>query len=131
MTDRGAGWVRCVHMRKQIRALATFRLGTHDLDVNAMRFGPRKTQRNQRLCRCCDRGCVDDERHVFECPAFAALRVQHPLLPTPPPYQGTPDPDAAMRRSMELEEDEKRWRALADYLIKHMALRRRLLDAHA
>ena len=44
----------------------------------------------------------------------------------PGPYQGTPDPDAAMRRCMELE-DEQRWLALADYLIKHMALRRRLL----
>ena len=126
--ERGAGWLRCIHMRKQIRALATFRLGTHDLAINAMRFGSRKKQRNQRLCQCCSSACVDDERHVFECTAFAELRAQYPLLPSPPPYQGTPDPDAAMRRCMELE-SEQQWLALADYLIKHMAMRRRLLDA--
>lgn len=126
--DRGAGWVHCVHLRKQIRALAVFRLGAHDLGINSMRFGPRKKQRSQRLCRCCTLGCVDDEYHVFECPAFAELRSQYPLLPSPPPYRDVPDPDAAMRQCMELE-DERRWLALADYLIKHTTLRRRLLAA--
>jgi hypothetical protein len=69
---------RCVHLRKQIRALATFRLGAHDLDVNAMRFGPHKQQRRQRVCQLCTMTCVDDECHVFECPAqaFALLRAQ-------------------------------------------------------
>jgi hypothetical protein len=125
--ERGVGWVRCVHLRKQIRALAAFRLGTHDLGVNAMRFGPRKKQRNQRLCQCCTMGFVDDERHVFECPAFAELRAQYPLLPSPPPYQGTPDPDTTMRQCMAVD-GEQRWLALSDYLVKHFAMRRRLLD---
>jgi hypothetical protein len=83
MPARGAGWIRCVHLCKQIRALATFRLGAHDLGLNAMRFGPRKRQRSQRVCQLCTLNCVDDERHVFECPAqaFADLRAQYPLLP--------------------------------------------------
>jgi hypothetical protein len=128
LPERGAGWIRCVHLRKQIRALATFRLGAHDLGVNAMRFGPRKQQRNQRVCQLCTMNCVDDEYHVFECPAqaFADLRAQYPLLSSLPSYHTTPVPDTAMRQCMELER-EQQWLELADYLIKHFALRRRLL----
>jgi hypothetical protein len=42
-----------------------------------------------------------------------------------PSYLSTPVPDTAMRQCMELER-EQQWLELADYLIKHFALRRRL-----
>jgi hypothetical protein len=72
LPERGAGWIRCVHLRKQ--------------GVNAMRFGPSKQQRSQRVCQLCTMNCVDDEYHVFECPAqaFADLRAQYPLLSSLP-----------------------------------------------
>jgi hypothetical protein len=69
---------------------------------------------------------VDDERHVFECAEFATLRAQHPLLPSLPLAT---DPDATMRTAMDMDADGKRWRALTDYLIKHMTKRQQLLAA--
>ncbi len=93
-------------------------LGTHELGVNAMRFGPSKVERKQRVCKCCDKNVVDDERHVFECAELATLRAQHPLLSSLPIAT---DPDATMRTAIDMDADGKRWRALADYLIKHKA----------
>jgi hypothetical protein len=47
-----------------------------------------------------------------------------------PSYNSTPDPDRAMRQCMELEK-EQQWLELTDYLIKQIAIRRRLLaDMH-
>jgi hypothetical protein len=124
--EQGAGWLRFLNTRKQIKTMAAFRLGTHELGVNAMRFGPNKAERKQRVCKCCDKNVVDDERHVFECAEFATLRAQHPLLPSLPLAT---DPDATMRTAMDMDADGKRWRALADYLIKHMTKRQQLLAA--
>jgi hypothetical protein len=128
LPERGAGWTRCLHLRKQIRALlvATFRLVAHDQGVNAMHFGPRKQQHSQRVCQLCTKNCIDYERHVFECPAqaFAELRAQYPLLPSLPSYHSTPDPDTTTQQCMELEK-EQQWPELADYQIKHFALLQR------
>jgi hypothetical protein len=99
----------------------TFRLGTHELGVNAMCFGPNKAERKQRVCRCWDKNVVDDERRVFEC---AALQAQHPLLPSLPIAT---DPDAMIRTAMGLDADGKRWCATADCLTKHMAKCQQLL----
>ena len=126
--EDGAKWLRFIHTRKQIKALAAFRLSTHSLGVNAMRFGQHKVERSQRVCKCCDMDMVDDERHVFECPAFAELRAQHSPVPTLLPYKQLADPDKAMRECMDLGDDEQRWRALAAFLAKHMAMRRRVLE---
>jgi hypothetical protein len=38
--------------RKQNKTMAAFRLGTRELGVNAMRFGPNKVERKQRVCKC-------------------------------------------------------------------------------
>jgi hypothetical protein len=67
-------------------------------------------------------------RDVFDWPAqaFAELRAQYTLLLSLPSYHSTPDPDTAMRQSMELKY-EQQWLDLADYLIKQFALQRRLL----
>ncbi len=126
LPEDGAGWLRSLNTRKQIKTLAGFRIGTHDLGVNAMRFGPHKAERKQRVCKCCNQGEVDDERHVFECVEFTDLRAQHPRLPTLPTAS---DQDAIMHAAMNLDADGQRWRALAEYLIKHMARRNMLLKA--
>jgi hypothetical protein len=125
--ENGVGWVRHLNTRKQIRAMAMFRLGAHELGINSMRFGNGKRERDQRVCKCCTDGVMDDEYHVFDCPAFQTLREQHPLVCAPPPYNSTTNPDGHMRKCMDLEEDEQRWRALADFLIRHSKARRSLL----
>jgi hypothetical protein len=89
-----------------------------------MRFGPNKGERKQHACKCCDKNVVDDERHVLECAKFAALRAQHPMLPCVPVATY---PDATMHTAMDMDADGKRWRAYADYLLKHMAKRQQLL----
>ncbi len=61
-----------------------------------------------------------------QCAELAALRAQHPLLPSLPTAT---DPDATMRTAMDMDADGKRWRALADYLINHMAKLQQLLAA--
>ncbi len=67
------GWLRLLNTRKQNKTMAAFCLGTHELGVNAMRFGPNKAERKQRVCKCRDMSVVGDERHVFECTEFATL----------------------------------------------------------
>jgi hypothetical protein len=59
--DLGAGWLRFLNTRKQIKTMAAFRIGTNELGVTATRFDPNKAERKQRV-----QGVVDDEWHVFE-----------------------------------------------------------------
>ncbi len=45
--------------------MASFRLGSYEIRVNAVRLGPNKVERKQRVCRWCDKDVVHDERHVL------------------------------------------------------------------
>ena len=74
--------------RKVRRAFTRYRISDHCLRVEHDRWltqiskkGPRKQElaipREQRLCRRCQMGQVDDEFHIFRCGAFQELRTQY------------------------------------------------------
>jgi hypothetical protein len=71
---------RLAHMReyvtyKHLIALIRFRLGCWDLEVNRPKAGNLYRPRSQRVCRMCDCGRVEDEKHVLlECGRYASLR---------------------------------------------------------
>ena len=75
--------------RERVRALASFRLGAHDLDVATAKFQPRSrvqdgaeasTDRAARLCRFCQQGVGDELHMVAECEAYDAVRREHAEL---------------------------------------------------
>jgi hypothetical protein len=106
--------VRCItYTRKQVKAMTAFRLGSHDLGVNASRFGSNRLDPTDRFASCCEQHVVGDERHVFKFSRFAELRAQHPFLPTILQQQA---PIEIMRARFYPEHDGQQWHALASYL---------------
>jgi hypothetical protein len=70
--------------RESVRALASFRLGAHDLDVVTAKFQSRSavgnaagTARAARLCRFCHQGVGDEMHMLVECEAYDAVRRSH------------------------------------------------------
>jgi hypothetical protein len=71
--DKGQGFAYHVQKPEQIRALATFRMGAHVLNIERQRHRVPRVPREQRFCTCCTAGVVEDEMHVFECPAWKSM----------------------------------------------------------
>ena len=72
--------VRCLSNR---RLISRFRSGCHGLHVDTGRFtkGGQKVEREQRVCQVCLSTAVEDEQHfLFDCPAYAHLRISHAEL---------------------------------------------------
>ena len=71
--------------RESVRALASFRLGAHDLDVETAKFQSRSAVGNAagvaraaRLCRfVCQHGVGDEMHMLAECEAYDAVRRSH------------------------------------------------------
>jgi hypothetical protein len=70
--------------RESVRALASFRLGAHDLDVETAKFQSRSAVGNAagiaraaRLCRFCQHGVGDEMHMLAECEAYDAVRRSH------------------------------------------------------
>jgi hypothetical protein len=70
--------------RESVRALASFRLGAHDLDVETAKFQSRSAGGNAastdcaaRLCRFCQQGVGDEMHMLAECEAYDAVRRSH------------------------------------------------------
>ncbi len=119
--EKKCGFADHVHTPAQIKALASFRMSSHDLNIERLRHTRRP--RNERLCECCDQQCVEDELHVFECPAYAHIRASFAdLIPVPTP----PCPEAYMRAFMNPTQPTQ-WPRLADFLIRVMTERTRIL----
>jgi exonuclease III len=79
-----------------IGAMARFRMGVHGLRIETGRHCPGRLNRNNRICRLCERGDREDEAHVvFECPAYDEARQQAYAL-----YTDLPDPAAGMDARM-------------------------------
>ena len=79
---------------KQIRAVATFRMGLHELQIERGRHGHRQP-RNERKCRFC--GLLEDEAHlIFECPVYEEARVGAQAL-----FAGVPWSEAGMDTRMQ------------------------------
>jgi hypothetical protein len=108
--------------RGQIEAVMRFRLGAHRLAVTEGRFGSNRRDRNERLCQCCKQG-VEDELHLFECPAYEGLRARYPRLCATPAGGWT---DADFRARMKATTKE-RWMELAGFLLGCYKLRDRIL----
>ena len=77
-SDRPDTWMNfTAHLNKQreIQTVARFRMGAHNLDIESRRWGPDRTARSCRICKYCNMGKVEDEKHVIaECPAYECER---------------------------------------------------------
>jgi hypothetical protein len=60
-------------------SLARFRLGSHWLRVETMRWPGQFAPRSGRVCRACH-SCVEDEYHIFVCPEMQVLCEQFSTL---------------------------------------------------
>jgi hypothetical protein len=102
----------------QITTLARFRMGLHELQIEAGRYAGQAEPRSQRLCRLC--GTREDEAHViFECPAYIEARTQFNtlFLNVPKDDKGL---DAQMRAFMNPSPGlfyPGFWRDLANFLV--------------
>ena len=118
---QGSGFVDHVHTPARIKALASFRMSSHDLNIERLRHT--RVPRHQRLCTCCDMQRVEDELHVLECPAYAVIRRSYAdLQPNP-----LPDNAEARMRAFMNPTEPARWRQLADFLSSVMHERTRIL----
>eukprot|EP00245_Coleochaete_scutata_P010377 TRINITY_DN3619_c0_g1_i11.p1 TRINITY_DN3619_c0_g1~~TRINITY_DN3619_c0_g1_i11.p1 ORF type:complete len:1206 (-),score=200.47 TRINITY_DN3619_c0_g1_i11:736-4353(-) len=64
-----------------LRALAKFRCGSHDLEVERGRHSNPFVSRELRLCKLCNMGKVEDEVHfLFECPLYYEIRGRYHFL---------------------------------------------------
>ena len=59
--------------------MARFTTGSHWLEIQQGRF--LGTERQERICKRCSLGTVEDEEHmIFVCPLYAPLRLKHTEL---------------------------------------------------
>ena len=62
-----------VKNKRHLSCYVRFRLHAHSLEIERGRYVG--LSREQRLCKCCDRGEIEDERHfLLSCSAFSQLR---------------------------------------------------------
>ena len=81
-----AAYLRAVGGWRQRKRLAQLRTGSHWLEVESGRSGSAQVPRDQRICRRCSSGEVDDEAHmIFRCSALAVQRRRHAQLFSPWP----------------------------------------------
>ena len=74
-----AGYLQAVASRTGRVRLAQMRTGSHWLGVETGRW--QRVERQQRLCKRCGCGEVDDEAHmIWKCPALMDQRVAHSEL---------------------------------------------------
>jgi hypothetical protein len=123
--EKGEGFAYHIHTSAQIKALATFRMSSHDLNIELMRHAPNRRPRSMRICRCCDSGNREDELHVLECEAYRTIRHDFADIFTVP-YNG--NPDAYMMQIMNPGHNGHAWHRLANFLIRVMAKRKAIID---
>lgn len=91
--------------RKDIATVARFRMGSHSLDIEVLRWGKNYTKRSKRICTCCQLGQIEDEQHVMmECTAYADIRLQ--MLGT----------NTDMKKVSNGDGSGAHWRAVAKFL---------------
>jgi hypothetical protein len=110
---------------KEIRTVAAFRMCGHQLNIEAMRH--RRVPRAERLCTLCGAGAVEDELHVFECQAYAGLRLRFGF----DTEDEWGDPDSYMRAIVNPGNVTSEWRRLASFLIAVFAHRESLIHPSA
>ena len=76
-----APYLRAVAGRRQRKAMAQLRAGSHWLGVESGRREGAALPRDQRVCQRCGSGEVDDEAHmVFRCAALSVQRREYASL---------------------------------------------------
>ena len=63
-----------------INVVASFRLGSHWLNIDTGRFSKPKVARSQRLCTCCKMKIREDELLIFNCPFKFEFRCNLPFF---------------------------------------------------
>ncbi len=107
-----------------IANVARLRMGSHDLNIEAQRWGAHRVPRASRLCTCCDLGVVEDEKHfVMECPLYAEPRATwYGALG----YSAQGEGPRSMRHLVNGQTPHE-WQALAIFLRTALKLRSRRL----
>ena len=79
MDKEASGRHICHYMPLPLRrCLLSFKLGCHKLDIQAMRMQKIKLPREQRTCRVCNSGEVEDIMHfILDCGHYAHIRARH------------------------------------------------------
>ena len=105
----------------RITALARFRMGLHELQIERGRYAVagQRQRRSQRVCGLC--GGLEDEAHlIFECPAYDEARARAHNLFRCIPRPEAADLGARMREFMNPrpgQENPRFWHEMADFLI--------------
>jgi hypothetical protein len=69
------------HSRHLKRVLSRFRLSMHSLNCEAGRLvNNHKIPRSARTCPLCQPAAIEDEWHLFNCPAYQHIRTAYPSL---------------------------------------------------
>lgn len=125
--EPGEGFAYHVNTLDQIKALATFRMSSHDLNIERMRYAPHRRARPLRLCQCCEAGAREDEMHVLECEAYVDIRANFADVFAVP---NDTNPDTYMLKVMNPEHTHA-WRRLANFIINVLARRKSIIDSLA
>lgn len=105
---------------KQIRMVAQFRLGSHQLNIETLRWGAERLPRSQRHCKCCNLGVREDELHMLYCPFYFDIRHDHHInMPSI-----TDSEDSTMNHIM----NNTPWHILASFLIACFEKRNKHLE---
>ena len=58
--------------QKQRKLFTKFRLSSRDLEIESGRYGTKSLQVNERICKLCNEGKVEDEVHfLMQCPFYS------------------------------------------------------------
>ena len=108
--DKRVAFSTHLNDRASIMAVARFRMGSHNLNVESLRWSKVRVPRSQRVCRCCSSGIVEDEMHIMmECTMYDDLRSD---------YMWTRDitvESANMKMMVDCQSGEQ-WNAFATYI---------------
>jgi hypothetical protein len=122
---KGENWIYHVHDVRHVAAIARYRLGCCWLNIERMRYGVHQVPRSQRTCPCCSVNAVEDEMHVFECPAYSSLQLQQRFAGVSSLVNTT---DGAMYARMNCA-DGGSWRRLAHLLFCMYKCRESVVNA--
>ena len=107
-----------------IKAVARFRMSSHDLNIEAMRHHPYRRPRSMRICPCCNNNSREDEIHIFECDAYQDIRDDFTDILQ---VHNNANLDAYMLQTMNPGHNQHDWYRLANFLVRVMAKRTALL----
>ena len=70
-------YLECITNTNHRTKLARFRCSSHNLEIEIGRYNYRRVERQNRACRCCNVGMIEDEYHfLLVCSSFSDIRRQ-------------------------------------------------------